>query len=297
VAAVSRRGHEAAVAGLLVSVFACTVAFMAAYVADAGTQALGLTLGGAFLALAAALLAAGEWLLPHETAEEPRHDPAPPDDVARTAAALRPGGAAVTRRRLLAGTGAAAAVGLAGAAAVPLASLGPWIGDRLVDSPWRRGTGLVDAEGRPISADALAPGGFLTAFAAGADVEELGSPIVVVRLEPAQLRLPESRGAWAPEGLVAYSKVCTHAGCAVSMLRSPLFSAHVPGPALVCPCHYSTFDVTDGGTVLFGPAGRPLPQLPLSVRPDGTVAAAGPLSGDVGPAWFGTRAPGRSGGW
>ena len=293
----SGRQCETAIVGLLLAVAGCAVAFVVAYAAGAGTQALGLTLGAAFLALAAALTAAGAWLLPGDTAEEHRRPSATPDDVAETVAALRRGGVAVTRRRLLVGTGAAAAVGLAGAAAVPLASLGPWMGDRLVDSPWRRGIGLVDVKGRPIAADALDLGGFLTAFPAGADIDAMGSPIVVVRLDPRQLRLPPARSAWAPEGLVAYSKICTHAGCAVSMLRSPLFSAHVPGPALVCPCHYSTFDVTDGGTVLFGPAGRPLPQLPLTNRGDGTVAAAGPLSGDVGPAWFGTRGPGRDGGW
>jgi quinol---cytochrome c reductase iron-sulfur subunit len=294
---VSRPRKEIAVAGLLLAVSACAVAFVVAFLFNAGTQALGLTLGAAFLALAGAVLAAGEWLLPHQTVAEERRPPAAQEEEAETAAALRPGGAAVTRRRLLAGTGAAAAAGLAGAAAVPLASLGPWMGSRLVDSPWRRGTSLIDVDGRPIEVDALEPGGFLTAFAAGADIDAVGSPIVVVRLDPSQLRLPASRSTWAPEGLVAYSKICTHAGCAVSMLRSPLFSAHVPGPALVCPCHYSTFDVADGGTVLFGPAGRPLPQLPLAVGSDGTLAAAGPLSGDVGPAWFGTRAPGRGGGW
>ena len=289
--------REAAIAGLLLAVSGCAVAFVVAYAADAGTPVLGLALGVALLALAAALVAMGAWILPNEISEEPRRPAAAPEDEAETVAALRPAGVAVTRRRLLAGAGAAAAAGLGGAAVVPLASLGPWMGDRLVDSPWRRGTGLVDVQGRPIAAEALDPGGFLTAFPAGADIDAVGSPIVVVRLEPRQLRLPRARSAWAPDGLVAYSKICTHAGCAVSMLRSPLFSAHVPGPALVCPCHYSTFDVTDGGTVLFGPAGRPLPQLPLGIRSDGTVAAAGPLSGDVGPAWFGTHAPGRSGGW
>jgi ubiquinol-cytochrome c reductase iron-sulfur subunit len=86
---------------------------------------------------------------------------------------------------------------------------------------------------------------------------------------------------------VAYSKICTHAGCAVAMLRYPLFEAHSASPALVCPCHYSTFDVATGGTVLFGPAGRPLPQLPIAIARDGTLRAAGSLSGDVGPAWFG----------
>ena len=289
--------REAAIAGLLLIVAGCAVAFVVAYAADAGTQALGLTLGAALLALAAALGAAGAWLLPSEISEEPRRPPAAQDDERKTVAGAPPGGrfdhaaAAACRDRRCRGRRA----GGCGRRAARISR--PVMGDTLVASPWRRGTRLVDVEGQPIAADALDAGGFLTAFPAGADIDATGSPIVVVRVDPRQLRLPEARRAWAPDGLVAYSKICTHAGCAVSMLRSPLFSAHVPGPALVCPCHYSTFDVTDGGTVLFGPAGRPLPQLPLSIRADGTVAAAGPLSGDVGPAWFGTRAPGRSGGW
>jgi ubiquinol-cytochrome c reductase iron-sulfur subunit len=286
---VSAPRREAVIAGLLLAVSGCAVAFVVAYAADAGTQALGLTLGAALLALAAALAAAAAWILPHETSEEPRRPPAGPDDEAETVAALRPAGVAVTRRRLLAGTGAAAAAGLAGAAVVPLASLGPWMGDTLVDSPWRRGTGLVDVDGRPIAADALDPGGFLTAFPAGAEIDAVGSPIVVVRLEPRQLRLPEVRRAWAPDGLVAYSKICTHAGCAVSMLRSPLFSAHVPGPALVCPCHYSTFDPAAGGTVTFGPAGRNLPLLPVYTDSSGYLRAKGNFDQPVGPSWWGVR--------
>jgi ubiquinol-cytochrome c reductase iron-sulfur subunit len=66
-----------------------------------------------------------------------------------------------------------------------------------------------------------------------------------------------------------------------------LYPDNAPGPALVCPCHYSTFDITQGGRVVFGPAGRPLPQLPLMVAGDGSLLAAGQLSGDVGPAWTG----------
>ena len=65
-----------------------------------------------------------------------------------------------------------------------------------------------------------------------------------------------ARERWAPEGIVAYSKICTHAGCAISLYRAPLFQPTEPKPALVCPCHYSTFDPADGGTVTFGPAGR-----------------------------------------
>jgi ubiquinol-cytochrome c reductase iron-sulfur subunit len=64
-------------------------------------------------------------------------------------------------------------------------------------------------------------------------------------------------------------------------------STESKGPALVCPCHYSTFDVLDGGSVEFGPAGRPLPQLPLTIDAAGVLRATGPMSGPVGPSWWG----------
>jgi ubiquinol-cytochrome c reductase iron-sulfur subunit len=97
------------------------------------------------------------------------------------------------------------------------------------------------------------------------------------------------RKDWAPRGIVAYSKICTHAGCAVALYRKPTFAAVEPRPALVCPCHYSTFDPARGGAVLFGPAGRPLPQLPLEIDRNGHLRAAGTFSGPVGPGWWGVR--------
>ena len=75
----------------------------------------------------------------------------------------------------------------------------------------------------------------------------------------------------------------------VALYRKPTFPTLEPRPALVCPCHYSTFDPARGAKVLFGPAGRPLPQLPLFVGPDGELRAAGNFSGPVGPAWWGVR--------
>jgi ubiquinol-cytochrome c reductase iron-sulfur subunit len=84
--------------------------------------------------------------------------------------------------------------------------------------------------------------------------------------------------------------MCTHAGCAVSMFRYPLSpSTNDAGPALVCPCHLSTFDVARGAEVTFGPAGRPLPQLPLTRDADGFLVAAGELSGPPGPSFSGLR--------
>jgi ubiquinol-cytochrome c reductase iron-sulfur subunit len=89
---------------------------------------------------------------------------------------------------------------------------------------------------------------------------------------------------------MAYSKICTHAGCAISLYRSPLHPSTQPGgPALVCPCHYSTFDVLHAAHVEFGPAGRPLPQLPLAIDSQGNLRAGGAMSGPVGPAWWGTK--------
>ena len=84
-------------------------------------------------------------------------------------------------------------------------------------------------------------------------------------------------------------RICTHAGCAVALYREPAFPEAEPKPAFVCPCHYSTFDPAAGGAVLFGPAGRPLPQLPLGVDGFGYLVAAGPMSGPVGPSWWGVR--------
>jgi nitrite reductase/ring-hydroxylating ferredoxin subunit len=104
-----------------------------------------------------------------------------------------------------------------------------------------------------------------------------------------ELQLPEERRDWSPQGILAFSKICTHAGCAVSEFRYPKFEPTAPSPAVVCPCHYSTFDVTKGGEVVFGPAGRPLPQLPIAIDQDGNLVAAGGLSGRAGPSWWGVR--------
>jgi ubiquinol-cytochrome c reductase iron-sulfur subunit len=214
--------------------------------------------------------------------ERPNLEPSP--DAEEVAEIVERGGAGITRKRMLATSAGAAGVALGAAFIVPAASLGPWVGDATVQSPWRRGRRLVDEQGTPVPASAVAMGGFVTAFAEGVDKEALGSSLIVVRIDPASVAV---RRDWAPQGIMAYSKICTHAGCAVAMMRYPLFSGNAPGPALVCPCHYSTFDITHGARVVFGPAGRPLPQLPLQIDASGYLVADGPLSGDVGPSWTG----------
>jgi ubiquinol-cytochrome c reductase iron-sulfur subunit len=188
----------------------------------------------------------------------------------------------------LAGAGAAGAVGLA--AITPVASLGPLFRTGpLYETPWTRGRRLVDENGNPWHADEIEPEAFYTAYPEHGDPEQVAAPLVLVRLAQSELHLPDGRGGWAPRGIVAYSKICTHAGCAISLYRTPKFAPTQPRPALVCPCHYSTFDPAAGGTVIYGPAGRPLPQLPLAVGPDGVLVAAGTFSGPVGPSWWGVR--------
>jgi ubiquinol-cytochrome c reductase iron-sulfur subunit len=147
----------------------------------------------------------------------------------------------------------------------------------------------VTTDGEPLRADTIEIGSFHSALPEGADKRELGSPVVVVRVDPRTLRLPRARRAWAPMGILAFSQICTHAGCAVTLFRYPVDEELSKGPALVCPCHYSTFDVRRAAKPVFGPAARALPQLPLTLAPDGALVAAGPLSGSVGPAWWSVK--------
>jgi ubiquinol-cytochrome c reductase iron-sulfur subunit len=280
---------EFAVAGLLLSAMLLALGFTALLILDPDTQLLALMLGGALTAFGLALAIAGARLVPQVTAVEPRpiydRDTSASDEVAQR---LRDGVEGITRRHMLTATGAAALAGLAAAIAAPLIALGPGLTSALDETPWRRGRSLVDQNGAPVPAGALEVGGFLTAFPEGANPELVTSSLILVRVEPSQLRLPRSRAGWAPRGIVAYSKICTHAGCAVALFRSPLSpTTESGGPALVCPCHYSTFDVLDGGSVEFGPAGRPLPQLPLEIDRAGNLRAAGRMSGPVGPSWWG----------
>jgi ubiquinol-cytochrome c reductase iron-sulfur subunit len=213
-----------------------------------------------------------------------------PQEQEEVAEIVRESGSRITRKRLLMGAGAAAGGALGVAVLTPALSLGPlWYTDPLYRTPWRRGVRLVDDAGKPISAAAIEQETYYTAYPEGADKEDIASPVVVVRLDPAALRLPSERSQWAPDGILAYSKVCTHAGCAVALYRKPTFPDVEPRPALVCPCHYSTFDPATGGSVIYGPAGRSLPQLPLMVDPDGILAAGGNYSGPVGPSWWGVR--------
>jgi ubiquinol-cytochrome c reductase iron-sulfur subunit len=277
------------VAALLLGAGLSAVGFVAAYLATESNALLGLTLGASFGLLAGGLVVASRRLVPQvEASEEREPQPAPPG-VSKAAVAALVDGPRLPRRSVLIAAGAAAFTALAAALVLPLASLGSGVDSRLDGSPWRRGRRLVGVDGKPFVASEIALGAFLTAFPDGADPRLAASPIVIVRIPADTLDLPAGRAGWAPDGILAYSKTCTHAACAVALFRYPMTPETSAGPALVCPCHYSTFDVARGAEPIFGPAARALPQLPLRISDDGTLVAAGPLSGNVGPSWWGVR--------
>lgn len=189
-------------------------------------------------------------------------------------------------RRTFLFRGLLAALGALGVAAIfPIRSLGPSPGGRLFRTSWRRGLRLVTPEGRPVAASDLRVGSFLTVFPEGKS-DKADSQTVLIRVDPRANRPLPGRGDWAPDGFLAYSKVCTHAGCPVGLYEAQT-------NRLFCPCHQSVFDVLRGAEPVGGPATRPLPQLPISVDRDGFIRARGDFSQAVGPEWWNFD-PGRS---
>ena len=290
------RRAEVLVVVLLAIAVTWAIGFIVVYAeftpSELPNELLGICLAGALAFIGAAFVVFAKRLVPGEELEDDYPPDEHPDKQEEILEIVHDSGSKITRKRLLVGAGAAAGGALGVAALTPALSLGPLLDTGPLDhSPWRRGVRLVDEHGRPIRASDIEHETFYTAFPEGADPENIGSPLVLLRLDPSKLKLPPGRRDWAPEGIVAYSKICTHAGCAVALYRKPTFPVLEPHDALVCPCHYSTFDPFTGGTVIYGPAGRPLPQLPLQIDSAGLLRAAGNFSQRVGPAWWNVKRP------
>jgi ubiquinol-cytochrome c reductase iron-sulfur subunit len=257
------------------------------------TQLLGALFGLALLFLAAALVVVGLKLVPTEEIAEEYPPQEHTHEQQVIAEVLDESGTRFTRSRFfkLGLFGAGGMLGLA--ALAPAVSFGPLfrVGDFLT-TPWRKGKRLVDEHGRPFKASDIEEDNFYLAFpegVTGEGKEQMAASLVVVRLPPDQLDLPSDLEGYDAHGILAYSRICTHAGCAITLYRAPLFQPDEPKPALVCPCHYSTFDPATGGTVTFGPAGRNLPLLPVYEDSRGYLRAKGNFNGPVGPSWWGVR--------
>jgi ubiquinol-cytochrome c reductase iron-sulfur subunit len=155
--------------------------------------------------------------------------------------------------------------------------------DSLYTTNWKKGAKLSTVDGRLVQFDDLEVGGVLTVFPQGF---EGSSPdqVILIRLaqldagEPYPLTAP-GNPAWTTGGYVAYSKLCTHLGCPVGLYQERT-------QQLVCPCHQSIFNVASGAVPQFGPAPRPLPQLPLTVDATGQMRANGSFDQAVGPGFW-----------
>lgn len=275
-------GKEVLIGAVLAASILASAGLGVVYALGGHVQAEGLLLGVALGGIAAGL---GLWardFMPTEEFSEERPDRTSSEaDRQAFAADFEQGGRTVTRRRMLL-TLLTGSLGALGAVALfPIRSLGPSPLPELRHTSWRAGVRLVDREGIPIRRDTLQVNGVLTVFPEGTEgpVEEAQNQTLLIRTEPGLLRPDAEREGWSPEGYVAFSKVCTHAGCPVGLYESETHQ-------LVCPCHQSLFDVTDRAKPVFGPATRALPQLPLEIDDEGFLVAGGDYPEPVGPGFW-----------
>lgn len=270
---------ERIVAAFFVASILGGLGLLVVYAAGGQPQLEGVLLAVALGGVGAGLIVWAKEVVPVGEATEPRPRWRLRGEARRALdETIEEGALALTSRRLLVRllAGAAGALGLA--ALFPIRSLGPGPGDALFRTPWRRGMRLLSETGGLLTVDDLQVDSFVTVFPEGRP-ESADGQAVLFRVDPSLLRLPAGRMRFAPEGFVAYSKVCTHAGCPLGLY---LAATH----ELRCPCHQSTFDILDGARPTEGPAPRPLPQLPLEIDPDGTIRAAGDFTAPVGPSFW-----------
>ena len=199
-------------------------------------------------------------------------------------------GAGFGRRRLIRNFLLGALALLPLPAVVALRGLDPMASTRRGHTTWAEGVRLLtDLSYRPIRASDLELGAMVSVMPASfLDLPEEGparlnerakSPVVLVRMRPDELAPADGRENWHVDGIVAYSKICTHAGCPVSLFEATTHH-------LLCPCHQATFDLADNGAVVFGPATRSLPQLQLAVDNDGFLVAQSDFTEAVGPSYW-----------
>ncbi len=286
----------------------------------ASTVALGATLGLSMLFIGIGIIHWSRKLMGDHELVEMRH-PAYSDeaDRARTLDDLKTGfeETGIARRPLIVFS-AVGALGLLGIPAVVLLrDLGTLPGDSLEHTIWGQGGRTVkviedgeevevvaplmrisrDSIGTPILASDLEIGDLVNAqpdvlyhperyYVEPEEVEgsalqthKSKASLILVRMEPSEINPGRGREDWTVGGIVAYSKICTHVGCPISLNERTTHH-------LLCPCHQSTFDLTDSGRVIFGPAGRPLPQLPIAVDEQGYLVAQSDFTEPVGPSYW-----------
>ena len=269
--------------------------------------ALGVTMGLSLLCIGLGAIHWAKTLMPDTEVVEMRHAQASDEeDRVAVGQTLSHGwrSSQLNRRTAILGS----AGGALGLFALPLvlpvvAGLGPRPRQELLHTNWEPGMRLkIDPSGAPIRAADVTQGSVFHVMPDGwvghQAVEEHGAEaamtskakdqVILVKLDPAKIKSQKQRD-WGYEGIVAYSKVCTHVGCPVALYEQQTHH-------LLCPCHQSTFDMTDDCKVIFGPAKRALPQLPITVDEEGYLVASDGFREPVGPSFFERGRPGLLGG-
>ncbi len=232
-------------------------------------------------------------LMPDNEVSEERHAARSSDEARQQAleiVKLADGESGFTRRKLIRRTLYGALAFFPIPAVVIFGDLGPVVGDTLKKTMWEPGTRLTrDPTGIPIKASEVTIGSVFHVIPEGlSELEEhkleekAKAAVLLVRVNPADLKEDPAKASWSYDGIVAYSKICTHVGCPVA-----LYEQHTHH--LLCPCHQSTFDLADHCKVIFGPASRPLPQLPITVDDEGYLVAQSDFLEPVGPSFWDMR--------
>jgi ubiquinol-cytochrome c reductase iron-sulfur subunit len=225
-------------------------------------------------------------LLPHETAVQDKHEGSHFDRV--TTGATLVGGlhnSGLARRKLLTRSLVFMGSGIGLVLLMPLGGLirNPNTGNPLGTTSWAEGVRLVRIDGSPIRPGDQQPGSLETVFpAVPGGNRESDAATMLIRLRPEQVAVDRPRPGQADFGYgdyVAFSKICTHAGCPVSLYEQET-------SRILCPCHQSQFEVTQGAKPVFGPATRPLPQLPITVDDEGFFVARSDYIEAVGPTYW-----------
>jgi ubiquinol-cytochrome c reductase iron-sulfur subunit len=228
-------------------------------------------------------------LMPDTEVVAQRHEFRSPDsDRKEFVEAVKSGAAASgLGRRSLIKRSLGAALGLSALSPLLLLrDLGPLPGKELEKTTWKSGTYLVtDPGNRRIKASDLEVGAVAQVLPEIADPEHrklsdiAKDAVLLIRLRPQEFNLEADRLAMTHDGIIAFSKICSHMGCAVALYEQQ--TKH-----LLCPCHQSTFDVTRAAKVIFGPSARPLPQLDITIDQEGYLVARQPFSEPVGPSFW-----------
>jgi ubiquinol-cytochrome c reductase iron-sulfur subunit len=302
---------EKVVAACFVLSMLASIGFIAAYVGlevhsvDAvlrSNLALGLSMGIAFMAMGVGFTVWVRSIMPDVEQVEERHPLAStPQERAAFSKTFIQGAEAsgFIKRPLLRRTLIAASVPLAVAPIVLLRDMGPLPGTSLRNTVWRKGLRMVVyGPNTPLrAADFSTPGQMITMIPEGyAENQNVlaKATVIIIKFAPGELipGRPGSPGTvmnWTVDNIVAYSKICTHVGCPVALYEQT--THHI-----LCPCHQSTFNAAQGAQVLFGPAPRPLPQLPIGTDAEGFLIATSDFHVPVGPSFWELGASGFRGG-